>query len=89
MNEKRDFKYEFGKYLTIILGIFQTQPISASCVLGNNKIICILTDNYQENYMSNEYDVPKNFNIIIDGEETSFKNFTKKNLENFAYKLFE
>lgn len=76
-------------YCNFILGIFQTQPLSASCVLGNNKIICILTlqDNIENT--QNDFELPDNFNIVIDTEESFFKNFTKKTLENFVYKLFE
>jgi len=73
-----------------IKGILQTQPVSASCILGDTKLICIFEKiTNQESPINNEYDVPQNFNIVIDNEESSFKNFSKKNLEIFAYKLFE
>jgi len=58
-------------------------------VLGNNKIICILSKQNEKENKQNEFDIPDNFNIIIDTDETFFKNFTKKTFENFAYKLFE
>jgi len=69
-------------------GILQSQPISASCVLGDNKLICILTkDSDYEINCTSDYDIPSNFNVIIEADE--FKNFSNKNLENFAFKLFE
>jgi len=68
----------------------QTQPISASCVLGDNKVICVLEKiRNKEDLSTNDYDVPSNFGIVIDTEEQNFKYFSKKNLENFAYKIFE
>jgi hypothetical protein len=68
----------------------ETHPTSASCVLGDNKIIMILIkDHKTESNIKKENSIFDNFNIIIETEERNFKSFSKKNFENFAYKLFE
>ncbi len=83
--KKENFITNFIK----ILGIIESEPISASCILGNNKIICVLEKNFNEEntFIGREFN--EFFNIIIDIDESNLKNFNKKLIENFTYKILE
>jgi hypothetical protein len=70
-------------------GIIESEPISASCILGNNKIICVLEKNSNEENSFYEKEFSEFFNIIIDIDESNLKNFNKKLIENFIYKILE